>query len=241
MVNHDLDGALRDISSIRRIMSQVAGSRGNPLSATHSTNTTLMIHVFALIFSGALLIQELGVNPFARDGITLGFVLNYSVTSNLMRALLVVATGAFLATLCLGLYAILWTAARREQEDFSSYLARNFRPYSALSFLSDLLVKFSGVAMIIATGHPEWLSPFLLLCTADYLFQGRFFHLPLLASVGGGLVSLTLSGVQVYTQVGDLAVAISSFVALTTLSLAVVVSRKRSLEGEGESEGERHG
>lgn len=240
-MDQNLEGALKDLSSIRRIMSQVATARGNPLSAPGSTNVSLFIHVMALVFSCALLIQELGLSPFRGGEVSASLVLQYSVASHLLRGVLIASIGVFLATLCIGLYAVLWTVARREQEDLSVYVARNFRSFSTLSFLSDLLVKFSGVAITIATGHPEWLSPFLLLCIADYLFQGRFFHLPVRVSFVAALVSLVVAGEQLYTKSAMLFPSILVFVVTTAISAGVVASKKRSFERATQAEVERHG
>jgi hypothetical protein len=241
MVDHTLEGALKDISSIRRIMSQVEGTRGTPLTAPHSINTALLIHIVALIFSSALLVQELGLSPFTGGELTASLVLELSLTNHLLRAMLVVSTGIFLATLSIVLYAILWTAARGAQEDLSSYLKRNFRSFSLLSFLSDLLVKFSGVTIIIYTGHPEWLSPFLLLCIADYLFQGRFFQLPIKSSFAVALTALVLAGSQLITHSSHLSIALTAFVTVTIASMFVVLSSKRSFQHKAQVEVESHG
>jgi|GEM_PF-5471872 len=241
MVEQNLESALKDISSIRQIMRRVSTTRGTPLSSVGSTNVALFIHVMALILSCALLVQELGLSPFSGGEVSPSHVLQYSVASHLLRVILIGSIGVFLVTLCVGLYAILWTVARREQEELSVYVARNFRSLSALAFLSDLLIKFSGVTIIIASGHPEWLSPFLLLCIADYLFQGRFFYIPVRVSFAAALVSLVVAGGQLYTNSALLFPAMLAFVVATAVSLLTVISTKQSLERAVHTEVPHHG
>lgn len=226
MADQELQAALQEISTIRRIMSQAAAGKDASLS---SVNTSIVIHASALVLSLGFLLQELGMSPLASGDVTASSVLQLSAGIYGLRALLVGLLGVFLAILCIALYVILWAAARHDNEQVSAYVARNFRSFAALSFLSDLMVKFCGVAVIIAAGHPEWLSPFLLACIADYLFQGRLFQLPLSSSVVMALGAVALGCWQLYSGAPSLSVALGSFVVVMMASLFRVVARKRAI------------
>jgi len=237
MMDRELQAALNEISTIRRIMSQAAAGKAAPLS---SVNTSIVIHTSALVLSAGILLQELGMSPLATGDVTASSVLELSAGMSGLRALLVGLLAIFLAILCVALYVILWAAARHDNEPVSAYVARNFRSFSALSFLSDLMVKFCGVAIIIAAGHPEWLSPFLLACIADYLFQGRLFQFPVGPSVVMALGAVALGCWQLHSGVSSLSVALGSFGVIITASLFRVVARKRAMARDTSAEGGRN-
>jgi hypothetical protein len=240
MKNHEIQEALQDLSTIRRIMRQVSTGNGSALRAVGSVDTSLLIHILALVFSSALLVQEQGLSPFAGGAITLTHVLQLSTNSDVLRTLLVSSVGIFLTTLCVGLYVVLWTAARRDNEDLSSYVARNFRPFSAVSFLSDIFVKFCGVAVVVTTGHPEWISPLLLLFTADYLLQGRLFQLSFGVSFAAAVMVIAVGAYQAYAGEGTLSVALVVFMAITAASLGSTAVRKRALGRLAQAEATSH-
>lgn len=98
--------------------------------------------------------------------------------------------GALLIGLLIPLYFVIWRAAKHNNEDVISYTARNFKYLKNLSFFSDLLMKFFGIALIVLADKPEWIAPLLIAYIGDYLLQQRFFTLPFKASAVLGLCVL---------------------------------------------------
>ena len=127
------------------------------------------------------------------------------------------------------LYFTVWRAARKEGEDFTGYAARNFRYLRNLSFLSDLLIKFVVLALLIMAPKPEWIGPMLLAFTADYLIQGRFFVLPPAISLPAALVCLGLAVYQFSLGSTVLILPLVVFIVCAIASLLTVIrSMKRN-------------
>jgi hypothetical protein len=185
------------------------------------------------VFSGAFLIQELGLSPFEGGHLTLTRLLTLAAGSPALSTAVVGALGIFLATMSVGLYAILWVGARKDGEQLSEYVARNFRTLSAMSFLSDLAIKFSGLAISIMAQHPEWVAPLLLLFTADYLFQGRFFVLSLGSSLVLGTLAVGLGLFSLWSGQNALTIATSAFVIVTATSFAALIKRRKTVADSG--------
>lgn len=238
MHTENVQEALRNISTIQRIMRQVSSNENR--TGLASPDTAISLQITALVLSVGLLIQDLGLNPFSGGDITPSYVLSLSAHNTFLRVAVIGAVAVFLGLLSLGLYTILWTSAKSQREEISSYIARNFRSLSAISFLSDLSVKFCATAMAIATGYPALVSPLMLLCTADYLFQGRFFSLPFRTSLVLGVLAIGIGALQVYHGNGNLWVAVAVFSSITALSVSSLIVSKKAYARAAATEGESH-
>jgi hypothetical protein len=115
--------------------------------------------------------------------------------------------------------APLWRVARREGENLSSYVERNFAYLRVLSFGSDLFLKFIATAAVILAGRGDWVAPLLMIFTGDYLLQGRVFILPLRGALVFGLGCFVLGVVQLLWLEGSLVYPLSVFCAACLLSL----------------------
>jgi hypothetical protein len=96
------------------------------------------------------------------------------------------------------LYLSVFAAARKSGKDFNTYAAKNFSYLKNMSFVSDLLVKYVVITLLILAGQPEWVSPICTLFVGDYLVQGRFFTLPLRLSLTSGILCILGAGFQAY-------------------------------------------
>jgi hypothetical protein len=107
------------------------------------------------------------------------------------------------------------------------YLVRNFQYLRNLSLVSDLVVKFIPLSLLVLGGHSEWVAALLSLYIADYLVQGRFFSLPTRAALLLGVVSVMAAGAQYLTHSVQLLWPLVHFSVLTALSLLALASAKR--------------
>ena len=229
MSEQNFQEALRDLSTIRRIMRHVASTAGGLRLGVAAIDAAVTIHAIALVFAVAFLIHDLGLYPFSGPPLGVTALLTLSVDHLFLRVFLIGAAAILLFMLSVGLYIILWSAARKDSEEISDYVIRNFASFSALSFLSDLSIKFSAIAIAVAAKRPEWVSPLLLLFTADYLFQGRFFSLPFKLSLALGALTTIIGATQLFRGNPSLSAALSVFVAITIISMGYLIRRKKSV------------
>ena len=125
---------------------------------------------------------------------------------------------SILAGLVILLYFVIWRAARHSGEEFNSYVVRNFRYARLLSYLSDLMMKFGAVALVMLAGHPEWIAPLLLAFTGDYLVQGRLFTLPTRMAVILGAICIGAGFFQFIAGLEQLLVPLIVFSVIACFS-----------------------
>lgn len=172
--------AIEDLATVRKAI-EAAGS-SDPSARTRSvTGTHLLLQLSAL----GLALLLIGVE--AATGNLASQALSMSPWSADIRVSTVATMGQLLLVLVGALYFVVHRASRASQRDFGAFVARNFAYLRNLTFLSDLLVKFVIVALVVHLRAPQWVAPLLLLFTGDYLLQGRFFTLPLRLALGLGV------------------------------------------------------
>jgi hypothetical protein len=227
MSDSNVQQALRDISAIRRVMRNVAFTK-KPRLGLSAIDAAITLHIVALVFAVVFLVLESGLPPFSDPTLSTTLFLKLSAHDATLKKFIITVAGIFLLGLSAGMYTVLWSAARKDGEELSDYLLRNFAPFTALSFFSDLSIKFCAIAMAVAAGRPEWVSPLLLLCSLDYLIQGRFFSLPVKLSVVAGILASVAGATQFFAGSGALSVALSVFVVIASASTACLFRTKKA-------------
>lgn len=209
--------AMRDVMEMKRAIARVEGL----LEERSASLAHVLLHLLVLLICGVTAVLVL----LRRELIAWWA---YRVHSDLNAGFVLIATAAalLLAVACLA-YGIIWHAARREQESFDEYLARNFASLRGIAFVSDLLIKFSGLSVAILAGRPDWVSPLLILYMGDYLLQGRFFMLPVAASLGLGFACELFALVYLLMLYGNLLWAVMTLAAITSCSLIYILARRR--------------
>ena len=167
--------AIADVELIRRVLDQ-AEQNETPAQTTGLFGVTLTANLIlqglALGVSALLLLIEL----LSRGTLTEMPMLGAAFPD--IRLVGIGLMAGILIGLVILLYFVIWRAARNSGEELNAYIVRNFRYARLLSYLSDLLLKFGAVALVMLAGRPEWIPPLLLAFTGDYLVQGRLFTLP---------------------------------------------------------------
>lgn len=213
--------AIEDLSTIRKAIEAAGGEEQRP-PALASFRPTLLLQGIALVAALVSLGAEILTHNSASD------ILQLSVIYPDLRVSMIATIGLVLATLVSTLYFIVYRASRASQRDFSRFVARNFAYLKNLSFLYDLLIKFGVIALVIHIGHPQWVAPLLFLFIGDYLFQGRFFTLPVRASLALGVLCLAAALAQTYLQSSLLSWPLGGFVGVCALSLGHLLRVRRA-------------
>lgn len=129
-------------------------------------------------------------------------------------------------------YYLVWRASVVAKRDFNMYLEANFKFLKNLSLVSDLLVKFVSLSLLVLTGQAQYVSLLLILFIGDYLIQGRYFNLPFKISAFAGVLSFILCLTLFYFKKPDLIYPVAVFVAMTIASLAYLIKDKNSIVQE---------
>ena len=219
--NLDIPKALADIALIRRTLDQSEQDRMDIRLVGVTLEANLVLQ--AVAFASALLLLLLEI------------ISGHAITHTLMvggqldefRRFGIGMMGFILLGLLVALYFVLWRAAVHDGEDVGAYISRNFRYVKHLSLISDLLMKFFAIALVLLANRPEWVAPLLLAFTGDYLLQGRFFTFPTRIAVVLGLLCVAGGLVQFFAQNAALAIPLAAFALVAGLSTARLVLRQR--------------
>lgn len=217
----DVQKALADIALIRRSLDQ---SEQDPLDSrlvgvTLEANLVLQ----ALAFISALLLVALEI--FSGHAITHTLMIGGQIDE--FRRFGIGIMAFILVGLLVALYFVLWRAALHSGESVSAYITRNFRYVRNLSLVSDLLMKFITLALVLLADRPEWVAPVLLAFTGDYLLQGRFFTFPTRTSVVLGLACVAGAIAQFASQSPSLLIPLGAFAFIAGLSTARLALRQQ--------------
>ena len=219
--NELVQQAISDLTTIRRAMDRAAEQREGGDDSSLVFATDAMIQIGALLLAGFTLAVELATKNGVSDSLMLS-----KVSPNL-QVLAVSQVGFLLLLLSAILYFLVWRSSKQSSVDFSSYVARNFQYLKQLSFIADLLVKYSVFVLLLFAGKGEWIAPLLLLFTGDYLVQGRLFTLPLFSSLLIGGSCMVGAIVQFYSGSSLLLWPLLAFVFISIYSLIHLASLKR--------------
>ncbi len=227
----EVQSTLCDIREMRRAIERVEKQGSGAMLSVSSLRLQRLILILMAGLVAGLTMFELVVQPSITDMV---FVTHYS---SILRYIGVITIFIFLAALAVVLYLMLWRAAQQQGESFDAYLSRHFAYLKSMSFVSDLFVKFAAVAVAILARRPDWVAPLLVICTGDYLVQGRFFVLPLRLGMVLGVVYLMLGTAILVWLSGVLIYAFVPFLVATLLSLGYVEYLLRKLKTSATDEG----
>lgn len=219
--NQDIQKALSDVTLFRRVLDQTDQGSTNPFFSKVTLDANLLLQACALFVTLALISIEL------LHGHTLSKVMILESQIPEMRLYGITIIGLMLLGLITILYYILWCASRHSGETFECYVRRNFKYVQNLSFISDLLMKFFALSLVILSGHAQWVAPLLMAFTGDYLLQGRFFTLSLRVSVCLGLFCILGAISQFMLGDGLLIWSLALFSFVTALSIGWLAVKYR--------------
>lgn len=222
----NVSNVLRDISDIRRAVLRAEGRESTGLYA-RDLSAHRTIYLIALLLAVLLI----GLELFGDPSLTIRLYATHFVER--FRFIAVFLILGLLTVLTLLFYLVVWRAARRSDESFDEYVYRHFSYLRNLSFISDLFVKFAGVALIVLAGRPDWVAPLLLIYTGDYLLQGRFFLLPIRLGLVLGILVAGAGLVQLLWFEGELEYPLGVFIATLIASLFHIRSLARPQSGRG--------
>ncbi|MGE4634720.1 MAG: hypothetical protein AAEI92_05130, partial [Arenicellales bacterium] len=135
--------AIADVELIRRVLDQA----DHKAAATGLFGVTLTANIvlqsLALISAALLAAVEL----FGGGALTRTLMLGGQ--SPELRLVGIGIMASILGGLVVLLYFVIWRAARHSGEEFNSYVVRNFRYARLLSYLSDLMMKFGAIALVM--------------------------------------------------------------------------------------------
>ena len=213
--------AIADIELIRRVLDQAdhKTDTADLFGVTLTANITLQS--LALISATFLAVFEL----FSGDALTELLMLGGQSPELRLAGIGIIAS--ILAGLVILLYFVIWRAAQHSGEEFNSYVVRNFRYARLLSYLSDLMMKFGAIALVMLAGHPEWIAPLLLAFTGDYLVQGRLFTLPTRMAVILGAFCIGVGFFQFIVGLEQLLVPLIVFSVIACVSTGRLIRLRR--------------
>ena len=219
MQHHDsIQEAVNDLATIRRAIERT-GQRGSD---------SIPVNRFAidanLIFQGLCLVVTLALIAFELvSNRSMSTIMMLSAQDRELGILGLAQVGIALPAFTMCIYFVVWRASRHSDQSFSDYLVRNFQYLRNLSFVSDLLVKFIPLSLLVLGSHPEWIPPVLTLYVGDYLIQGRFFNLPVKAALSCGVLCLVAAAIQYLAHSNELLWPLAIFAATTAFSVSFLV------------------
>ena len=207
--------AIADVELIRRVLDQ----------AEQNETPVQTAGLFGVTLTANLILQGLALGVSAL--LLLIEMLMLGATFPDIRLVGIGLIAGILIGLVILLYFVIWRAARNSGEELNAYIVRNFRYARLLSYLSDLLLKFTAVALVMLAGHPEWVPPLLLAFTGDYLVQGRLFTLPTRLAVLLGTLCIGAGLYQFLAQIQTLLTPLAVFTLVALISMTRLIRLHR--------------
>lgn len=216
----NVQDVVQDILSIRRSINAFQSSKEGKIGQS-AYQAQLVLQGIALFFN----VVMIAIEVFGNHWITRNLVSpQIGEHGNFLIAL---SIGAFLA-LCVSIsYFTVSRAAKNVGDDLNNYIKRNFTYLKNLTHVSDLMVKFIVIGTLLHVGRANLIAPFLLIFTADYLLQGRFFSLPIRSSQILALFSFAGAGVMFILNIPEVLWPLIWFAVLTVLSIKRLQELKR--------------
>ena len=219
--NYLVQDAVSDLALIRRAIEKAGGK--NP--AIPGNRIALDA---GLIFQGLCLLIALGLLAYellsGRQMTQIMMMSTHDPELGFLGLGQVALTGIALV-MCL--YFLTWRGAYHAEQGFAEYVARNFHYLRNLSFISDLLVKFIPLSLLVLAGQSQWVAPLLSLYIADYLVQGRFFSIPTRMSLVFAVISFIVAASQYLAHSVQLLWPLLHFSAVTAVSVLFLTAARR--------------
>jgi len=224
----DVRQAIADVALLRRVLHQIEQKRTDQESAGlfgTTLNANMLLQGGALCIALALAIVEI----FSDNVISRAMILRNESLDLRLAGIGIVAL--MLLGMITALYFVLWRAARHNGEEFGAYIARNFRYARHVSYLSDLLMKFVAVALVLLAGQSQWVAPLLMAFTGDYLLQGRLFTLPTKAAMALGVVCIGSALLQFLSHSDSLLIPLAVFSVIGAFSVGRLIYLYQNQDG----------
>ncbi|MCJ8313880.1 MAG: hypothetical protein HRU38_17315 [Saccharospirillaceae bacterium] len=219
--SNEIQKALSDVALIRQVFNQQNKNDSQITGITLKAN--LLLQAIALAGATLMLLIEL----FSGNMMSHFMILD---AQNTIFSLIDIALlGLLLSGLLLCMYFIIWRASKHNNESLTEFINRNFSYMNNLSFVSDLLIKFVAVSLVILSGHAQWITPLFVLFTGDYLLQKRFFTIGTKTSMVLGLICLCVSALMFFNEIFLLVYALFIFVVICLTSIFRLVVRQKQL------------
>ena len=213
--------AVKDVAMIRRAIERVSGQPGSPRARRSVLDANLVLQTLSLVFAASLALTELLSGHVITQNMRISRYFFEDTVLGLGQV------GLVLGLLVMCVYFVVWRSARHGEQEFSEYVARNFRYLRSVSFLGDLLVKFLVLSLLVLAPRPEWIAPMLALFTGDYLIQGRFFNLPIKLSLFLGIGCVLVAAGLYLRGIDAVLWPLLLFVAVNLISLARLIHHRR--------------
>ena len=181
--NYLVQDAVSDLALIRRAIEKAGGKNPAIPGNRIALDAGLIFQGLCLLIALGLLVYEL---LSGRQMTQIMMMSTHDPELGFLGLGQVALTGIALV-MCL--YFLTWRGAYHAEQGFAEYVARNFHYLRNLSFISDLLVKFIPLSLLVLAGQSQWVAPLLSLYIADYLVQGRFFSIPTRMSLVFAVIS----------------------------------------------------
>ena len=216
----DVRQAIADVALLRRVLHQIEQRRDSQESAGlfgTTLNANMLLQGGALCAALVLAIVEI----FSDNVISRAMMLGNESLDLRLAGIGIVAL--MLLGMITALYFVLWRVARHNGEEFGAYIARNFRYARHVSYLSDLLMKFFAVALVLLAGKSQWVAPLLMAFTGDYLLQGRLFTLPTKVAVALGVACIGGALLQFFSHSDSLLIPLAVFSVISAFSVGRLI------------------
>jgi len=221
---NEVQKALSDLALIRKILNEKERNENIDTKLSGITlSANLLIQGVALTMVLFLLGYELVSGSFMTN------IMIIEGNTPDLRTYGIGFMGFFLVGLLIPLYFILWRAAKHNGEEMNSYLVRNFKYVKNLGLVSDLLMKFITLSIVMLAGKPEWVSPLLAVFTGDYLIQNRFFTLPTKTSSVIGILCIVVGFYMFFANHISLMIPLAMFAVVTSISLSRLLMRYKQV------------
>ena len=216
----EVQQAMQDIMAMRRSIQTFEKGKDGKIANT-SFRANFKLQWMALGLCGVQVLIELFFNQ------RISFAILATPESENNRVQDVAIIGIFLTMCVINQYIVVKRAASKVQDDLETYIKRNFVYLKNLSHLSDLGVKFLVIAIAIWARIPSYVGIFLYIFMADYLFQGRFFTLPVAKGYLLGGISLALAGYSFLMGINTVTGVLVWYCVVNVLSLIHLYNMKR--------------
>jgi len=211
--NREINEALGDIEAIRQIIDRKVSPSGLRIEAS----VTALLLVVSLLF--------LAIEVISGGAITRDFLASAHDEELRYKGLLSLVTA--LAILVFGIYWLAWRRSREAQQSLKRLLNKQLPGLRLESFLSDLVLKFAILSLLVLIRRPDLVNVALLVYSADYVLQGRFFRIPdvLRFSLGVGLY--ILGAVSFIKGWAALSLSLGAFAVVCTASICFLIASIR--------------
>ena len=219
--NYLVQDAVSDLALIRRAIEKAGGKNPAIPGNRIALDAGLIFQGLCLLIALGLLVYEL---LSGRQMTQIMMMSTHDPELGFLGLGQVALTGIALV-MCL--YFLTWRGAYHAEQGFAEYVARNFHYLRNLSFISDLLVKFIPLSLLVLAGQSQWVAPLLSLYIADYLVQGRFFSIPTRMSLVFAVISFIVAASQYLAHSVQLLWPLLHFSAVTAVSVLFLTAARR--------------